>query len=98
MNYRLHRAALAEHLAEVAFYESRLAGLGKDYLADFEATMARVCAAPMAFPVVDAAGLRKVALLRFPFHVIFRVDSAHVLVLAIAHQRRRPAYWSARVK
>ena len=33
MNYRFHRAALAEHLGEVAFYESRLPGLGADYLA-----------------------------------------------------------------
>lgn len=29
MNYRFHRAALAEHLDEVAFYESRLPGLGR---------------------------------------------------------------------
>ena len=43
VNYRFHRAALAEHLDEVAFYESRLQGLGADYLAEFDSAMARVC-------------------------------------------------------
>lgn len=98
MNYRLHRGALAEHLAEVAFYEDRLAGLGKDYLAAFEATMGRICASPDAFPVVGPSGLRKAPLPRFPFHVIYRADDQQILVLAIAHQRRRPMYWSGRLE
>ena len=39
MKYRFHKAAASEHLESVAFYESRLAGLGADYLAEFEAAM-----------------------------------------------------------
>ena len=97
MNYRLHRAALAEHLNEVAFYEGRLPGLGADYLAEFEKTMARVCATPDFYPRVGDSDLRKAGLKRFPFHVIYQVKSAQILVLAIAHQRRRPAYWAGRI-
>jgi hypothetical protein len=40
--YRLHRAALTEHLDQVAFYETQLPGLGADYLAEFESTMLRI--------------------------------------------------------
>lgn len=36
MIYRFHPAAAGEHLDNVAFYESRQAGLGGDYLAEFE--------------------------------------------------------------
>jgi len=97
MNYRFHRAALAEHLDEVAFYESRLPGLGSDYLAEFEAIMARICAAPDFYPRIVDSGLRKAGLKRFPFHVIYCVEPEHIVVLAIAHQRRRPAYWAGRI-
>jgi len=98
MNYRFHRAALAEHLDEVAFYESRLPGLGADYLAEFESVMARICATPTVYPPVGTPDIRKAGLKRFPFHVIYQVTSAQIVVLAIAHQCRRPAYWAGRIR
>ena len=49
MSYRFHPAAAGEHLDNIAFYESRLIGLGADYIVEFEATLLRVCAAPMSF-------------------------------------------------
>ena len=97
MTYRFHRAALAEHLDEVVLYESRLPCLGADYLAEFENVMARVCATPDFYPRVGDSDLRKAGLKRFPFHVIYQVKSAQIHVLAIAHQRRRPAYWAGRI-
>lgn len=33
MTYQFHPAAASEHLNNIAFYESRLAGLGADYIA-----------------------------------------------------------------
>lgn len=39
MIYAFHAAARVEHLDHVAFYESRQAGLGASYLADFEFEM-----------------------------------------------------------
>ena len=97
MNYRFVRAAQAEHLDAVAFYEDRLPGLGGDYLAEFDAVMARVCATPGVFPSVDEADIRKASLKRFPFFVIYRFKAAKIVVLAVAHQRRHPGYWSGRV-
>ena len=97
MNYRFHRAALAEHLDEVAFYESRLPGLGADYLAEFDAVMARIYATPDFYPRIDGSDLCKGGLKRFPFHVIYRAEPVQIVILAIAHQRRRPAYWVGRI-
>ncbi len=96
MNYRFMRAARAEHLDEVAFYESRLPGLGKSYLAEFEAVMARICAKPDFYPLVSAPDIRQAGLKRFPFHVIYRVEPVQIVILAVAHHRRRPAYWVER--
>lgn len=96
MNYCFHRAALAEHLDQVAFYESRLAGLGKDYLAEFEALMAHICAAPDSYPQTSVPNIRKAGFRRFPFHMIYRVEPAQIVILAVAHHRRRPVYWAGR--
>jgi len=34
---------------------------------------------------------------RFPFTIIYAIDTNEVVVVAVAHQRRRPFYWRARV-
>ena len=51
MTFQFHPAATTEYLDSIAFYESRLAGLGADYIAEFEATMTRVCLEPKTFPI-----------------------------------------------
>ena len=33
---------------------------------------------------------------RFPFRIVYRVEANRVLVVAIAHAKRRPGYWEHR--
>jgi hypothetical protein len=35
---------------------------------------------------------------RFPYVIAFEKHENHVLVLAVAHAKRRPLYWLTRVK
>jgi len=58
--------------------------------------MARICANPALYPRIGDVDIRKATLKRFPFHVIYRAEPTHIVVLAIAHHRRRPAYWVER--
>jgi len=95
--YRFHRAALAEHLDQVAYYESRMNGLGADYLSEFEKLMMRICSAPESYPRVGDSNLRKASFSRFPFHTIYCVERSQLVILAIAHRRRRPTYWVGRI-
>jgi plasmid stabilization system protein ParE len=41
-------------------------------------------------------GTLRMYLKRFPYTVIFRIENDSVRIIAIAHQRRRPAYWTRR--
>ena len=41
-------------------------------------------------------GVRKLRVNRFPYNLVYRILSDEVLVLAIAHHRRRPSYWQYR--
>ncbi|MFC5488593.1 type II toxin-antitoxin system RelE/ParE family toxin [Dokdonella soli] len=91
-----HPAAEAEHLEHVAFYESRQAGLGARYLDEIEAAIALICGAPKRFPVEHEPGLRRLHLRQFPMTLIFREVDGEVQILAVAHKRRRPAYWMRR--
>lgn len=97
MRYQFHPAAANEYLESIAFYESRLAGLGADYIVEFESTMVRVCAAPLSYQLDCPPDIRKAVLLRFPFNILYRVAGGAVQILAIAHHRRRPGYWLGRM-
>lgn len=96
MKHVFHPAAEAEHLEHVAFYESRQAGLGARYLDEIEVAIALICEAPQRYPIEGAAGLRRLHLRQFPMTLIFREVEGEVQILAVAHKRRRPAYWLRR--
>lgn len=97
MSYYFHPAAEAEHLESVAYYESKQAGLGASYLAEFEKTMITACEAPHRHPIEKQPDVRRVRMKRFPFAVLLRESAGSVQVLAVAHNRRRPQYWLGRL-
>ena len=97
MSYQFHPEAEAEHLETVAYYETQQAGLGASYLAEFESVLERVCEAPDRYPMERKPDISRIRLRRFPFTVLFRESDATIVVLAVAHHRRRPSYWLGRL-
>ena len=77
-------------------------------LAGFEhiAGLDEVGRGSLAGPVVAAAvilperhrikGIRECPVKRFPYALYYRELSESIWVAAVAHQKRRPAYWSRR--
>jgi hypothetical protein len=43
-------------------------------------------------------GTRRAFLNRFPYFIVFRERDLAIQIIAIAHGRRRPAYWQDRVQ
>lgn len=43
-------------------------------------------------------GTRRILLHRFPYSVVFREFPRKVEIIAIAHAKRRPGYWTKRLK
>ena len=93
MSYFFHPAAEAEHLESVGYFESRRAGLGASYLAEFERIIGAACEAPDRYPIKKQPDVRRIRMKRFPYTILFREASGSVQVLAVAHNRRRPQYW-----
>lgn len=77
------------------FYESRTPGLGRNFLDDVQQVIARLRVHPEA-GVEVADGLRSVLLRRFPFNLIYSLEPGELLIVSVAHHRRRPDYWRRR--
>ena len=93
MTVRFHPEAEAEHLETVVYYETRQAGLGSHYLAAFEQVLDGIVANAQRYRIVQEPNIRRAPMRRFPFSVIYREAGERIEILAVAHHRRRPAYW-----
>jgi ParE toxin of type II toxin-antitoxin system, parDE len=86
----------ADELEEAAvFYESGVAGLGKSFLDEVHRTVSLIERYPDAGAAIER-NLRRVRLDRFPYAVVYRRADDAVVIIALAHQRRRPGYWRGR--
>jgi plasmid stabilization system protein ParE len=85
-----------EFLAALEFYEREAPGLG----ADFDAEVREVGSRLVEYPNIGSPfgdGTRRVLLQGFPFSLIYEVAASEILVVAVAHHRRRPNYWRDRL-
>ncbi|MCH7637888.1 MAG: type II toxin-antitoxin system RelE/ParE family toxin [Bacteroidetes bacterium] len=77
------------------YYEERAVGLGQEFFEEVERALAFAVQNP-ELGTRSTASTRRVLINRFPYSVIYRALENEFLVVAIAHQRRRPGYWRTR--
>jgi len=65
------------------------------FSAEPDAAEAAIIDRPEAWPTVGD-GNRHYLLRRFPFSVVYRLEPSRVIIVAVAHARRRPNYWKHR--
>lgn len=73
------------------YYEDQATDLGREFLQKLDSAFADLAANPERWPVVGHE-IRRRLISRFPYAVLYRLESAEVVVVAIAHLRRRPDY------
>jgi toxin ParE1/3/4 len=92
----IHAEAEAEVEEAITYYEDRRPSLGGEFRVDLEATLNRIRQWPGAPPPIDDQGTRKQRFRRFPYTIYYvELDDA-IWIAAVAHQKRRPRYWSKR--
>ena len=91
----LHPDAEADYEHALAWYLDRSLPAADRFEAAFDSAVNAIRANPSTFPACDPHH-RYVLLKRYPFRVISRIDGDTVRVLAVAHAKRRPGYWSDR--
>ncbi|MDZ4684755.1 MAG: hypothetical protein SH850_06655 [Planctomycetaceae bacterium] len=93
--WRFEAEALAELEAASARYDDERGGLGLEFTVAVETAIEAACHDPTANPI-ERGNVRRRRVLRFPYDVIFGIDAAGVVVVAVAHHHRRPTYWRKR--
>jgi toxin ParE1/3/4 len=88
--------ARREFLAQVAYYQNEVPGLGARFVAAVEDATARALAFPLTGSVASK-DVRRVFVYDFPFAIVYRPQPDGILVVAVAHHSRRPEYWHDRV-
>jgi plasmid stabilization system protein ParE len=97
MDVRFHRLAAREYEEARTWYERRGTGLGDEFAEETDRAIARIANDPYRRPVCFGR-FRRVRLGRFPYSLYYYVvDPSRILVLAVAHARRRPGYWRRRL-
>jgi plasmid stabilization system protein ParE len=95
-----HPLAERELIAAARFYETRASGLGANFIRQIERTLADVVVHPNAGSLFMGMGttIRRRLMQRFPFGVVYEVETENISVIAIMHLRRRPGYWKRRLR
>jgi hypothetical protein len=81
----------------VGFYENRCAGLGLDFVKEIKAALEIIQQSPARWRI-HLDGTRRYLVHRFPYFIVYLPQEDHIWVVAFAHCRRRPGYWSPRAK
>jgi toxin ParE1/3/4 len=90
------REAEVELWEAVAYYEDKAPGLGLDFEAEVERAVQSIRQSPERWPLRDD-GTRRHLTHRFPFVVVYTYLNDHIWILAFAHCKRKPDYWTDRI-
>jgi plasmid stabilization system protein ParE len=79
----------------VRFYNLQHAGLGKKFEVEVKKAALRIAKYPTAWSN-ESGEIRKCLLHKFPYNLLYSIENDHILVIAVAHQHRKPNYWVER--
>ena|SRR4029079_7126759 len=96
IGYRFLSEAEEEMSEAAVFYEAASVSLGSDFLEDVQQVVNTLRSHP-EFGVRVEVNLRRALLHRFPFSLIYSVEADAILIVSIAHHRKRPGYWESRI-
>lgn len=87
-----HHPAIERELQEIRdYYNSRVPGLGAQFLVEFDNLVVRIAANPNRWMVLRD-GIRRALMRRFPYVIYFRiVGNERLRITVVKHQRRHPS-------
>lgn len=77
------------------WYAKRSVGAAIGFASAADEAIDRIVADPGRFPFTFG-GCRYCSVNRYPFRIVFRDEPNRLVVVAIAHAKRRPGYWHGR--
>jgi toxin ParE1/3/4 len=91
-----HPEAQDEFIRAARFYETQTEGLGLDFILTVQRTYERLLEFP-ASGLRFGGQLRRLLVPKFPYGLLYRVESERIYIVAVMHLHRRPGYWRSRL-
>ncbi len=79
------------------WYLERNRQAAEAFVREVDSAVAMVASSPKIWPYFEA-GTRRYILRKFPYNIIYLEVSAGIEVVAVAHHKRRPRYWTRRLR
>ena len=93
---RIHSQAQQEIEEAFDWYFKRSPEAAGAFLDEIDASLAQIASRPQLYPAYTRNTRRRI-LASFPYSVIFQEKDDVILVVAVAHAKRRPGYWRGRI-
>jgi hypothetical protein len=97
MNIRFLTLAQQEVDDAVSWYNNQTENVGLGFLDELDRAVRLVKSYPLAFTEIEPE-IRRCRLARFPYALIYGIEQQTIIVIAVAHLRRQPGYWSDRLE
>lgn len=96
MRYEFHPEAVLEFEEAIQFYKQRGRKLGQRLAKEVRAAIAKIVATPDRWRILEE-DVRRCLVRVFPYAVLYTTEDDYILIVAIAHGKRRPGYWRHRL-
>lgn len=98
MTYRFLLAARNEFDAAIDWYEARSTTAAPKLIAAVYAVVRTICDMPQSGERWrDREDVRTFPIAELPYIVVYLIEPTEIVIVAIAHAKRRPGYWSRRL-
>jgi toxin ParE1/3/4 len=96
---RFHDEALVELHDAALYYDDRSSLVSASFLDALDEAKALIAAMPGAAPACQGQPtVRRRVLTRYPFALVYIVEPAEIVIIAVEHLKRRPGYWLGRLR
>ncbi len=92
-----HPKAAEDYEEAFAWYSARSRTVAADFELEIGRALRLIADSPQLGPLFDTSR-RRMIVRKFPYSLIYQVGARELIILAVAHARRRPYYWRRRAR
>ncbi len=96
MSIRFHLEAHAELLEAARWYDLQRAGSGGKFLRAIYSAAVSAAQHPLRANA-DQDGFRRRTIKPYPYWLVYEAHPTYIMIFAVSHHRRDPAYWVNRI-
>ncbi|MBW4623343.1 MAG: type II toxin-antitoxin system RelE/ParE family toxin [Cyanosarcina radialis HA8281-LM2] len=95
MKYVFHPEALTEYAEAVQYYAQQRSEVAQSFIDAVEEAVYQIRESPTRWSILDE-DVRRCLTSKFPYGILYTVETDYILILAVMHCSRQPGYWKNR--